>query len=619
MCGIAAIFPYRSPALSVDRMELRHIRDHMALRGPDGVGEWFSQDGRVGMGHRRLSIIDLSEKGAQPMQSEDGFLIVSFNGEIYNYKEIRKDLEQKGYVFKSHSDTEVLLHLYQEKGEDMVHDLRGMFAFALWDAQKSMLLLARDPYGIKPLYYADDGEIVRIASQVKALLAAGTISSDPEPAGIVGFFLTGSVPEPFTMYQEIRQVPAGSLILIDRLGVSKPSCYASIASNFADVRKIPEADCQDRTREALIDSVRSHLVSDVPVGAFLSGGIDSGALVGLIYDLGLHNVQTVTVSFDEFRDGPNDEMLGAKETSRLYGTRHHTRMVTNAEFKTDLERLLEAMDQPTIDGINTYFASKAAREIGLKVALSGLGGDELFGGYPSFHRIPASVRTFAIPSRFPFLGEVFRYSYSSMAVFSSHQPKLGGLMKYGGTCAGAYLLQRGLFMPWELETVLDKELAIEGMKRLKPLEHIEQTLAPDPKNWFGRVAALEASLYMRNQLLRDTDWSSMAHSLEVRTPLVDFQLLKELAPILISRSTSKNGAGKKQLLSRSPRRSLPKQVLQRAKSGFSTPIGEWMKSEPDYDSWRRIPSLVREGCPWARRWAYVVMEKQKGIEQLALA
>ncbi len=627
MCGIATIFAYDSNAPAVNRAELRGIRDHMALRGPDGAGEWFSGDQRVGMAHCRLSIIDLSEGAAQPMQSEDGSLVISFNGEIYNYKELRKSLAQKGYLFKTQSDTEVLLHLYQEKGERMLHDLRGMFAFAFWDAKKNVMLLVRDPYGIKPLYYANDGQTLRAASQVKALLAGGHVSNDPEPAGIVGFFLTGSVPEPFTMYQEIRQVPAGSFVRVDDSGPAEPEYYASIAgllrsalndvprgtAKNAVIAKRPKDDeaIQDQVREALINSVRHHLVSDVSVGAFLSSGIDSSALIGLIHDLGIKNLETVTIAFDEFRGGPQDEAPLAEESSKLYGTRHHTRIFTSAEFKNDCEHFFEAMDQPTIDGVNTYFASKAAREIGLKVALSGLGGDELFGGYRSFQHIPNSVRTFSIPSRIPFLGEVFRHSYSSIAAFSSLQPKLGGLMKYGGTCAGAYLLQRGLFMPWELETVLDKDLAIEGMRKLRPLEHIQQAITPDPKNWFGRVAALEASLYMRNQLLRDADWSGMAHSLEIRTPFVDFQLLKELAPILISKSAHKISIGKKQLLSGSLRKPLPKAVLQRTKSGFFTPIGAWMKTEPEYNSWRRIPSLVRKDCPWARRWAYVVMEKQK--------
>ena len=232
MCGIAGIYAYHYAANAVDRAELRRIRDHMAARGPDALGEWYSQDERVGLGHRRLTIIDLSERGTQPMTSADGKLVVTFNGEIYNYRQLRASLEARGRIFRSQTDTEVLLHLYAEKGEAMVDDLRGMFAFGLWDADKKALLLARDPYGIKPLYYADDGWTLRFASQVKALLAGGKVSRDPEPAGWVGFCLFGSVPEPFTTYQEIRALPAGSTLWVDRVGTHETKQYCSIAATY---------------------------------------------------------------------------------------------------------------------------------------------------------------------------------------------------------------------------------------------------------------------------------------------------------------------------------------------------------------------------------------------------
>src|SRR5262249_11669323 len=218
MCGIAALVAYHYAANPVDRAELQKMRDHMAARGPDGAGDWHAADGRVGLAHRRLAIIDLSERGAPPMASEDGRTVVVLNGEIYNYRSLRKELEAQGRVFRTESDTEVLLHLYATRGADMVRDLRGMFAFALWDADKRALLLARDPYGIKPLYYADDGWTLRFASQVKALVAAGGVSLDPEPAGWAGFLLFGSVPEPYTTYQDIRALPAGSTLWFDATG-----------------------------------------------------------------------------------------------------------------------------------------------------------------------------------------------------------------------------------------------------------------------------------------------------------------------------------------------------------------------------------------------------------------
>src|SRR5262245_33439201 len=263
MCGIAGIYAYHYAANSVDRAELRRIRDRMAARGPDGLGEWYSQDERVGFGHRRLAILDLSERGAQPMSTGDGKLVVTFNGEIYNYKQLRAGLEARGRMFRTQTDTEVLLHLYAEKGEAMINDLRGMFAFGLWDAEKGALLLARDPYGIKPLYYADDGWTLRFASQVKALLAGGKVSKTQEPAGWVGFCLLGSVPEPFTTYQEIRALPAGSTLWVDRVGTREAKRYFSIADMYCRVEAASsvasEEDEQLGVREALLDSVRYHL------------------------------------------------------------------------------------------------------------------------------------------------------------------------------------------------------------------------------------------------------------------------------------------------------------------------------------------------------------------------
>src|SRR6476619_302490 len=237
MCGIAGIYAYRSTARSVDREELVRMRDHMASRGPDGSGEWYSADSRVGFGHRRLSIIDLSSRGAQPMQTADGRLVVTFTGEIYNDRALRSELEATGYAFQSNSDTEVLLHLYAELGHEMLRELRGMFAIGIWDCQEQQLLLARDPYGIKPLYYADDGSTLRFASQVKALMAGRGVSRDPDSAGWVGFYLLGSVPEPFTTYREVRALPAGSFMRVDRGQLHEPIQYDSIARKYSQAHK----------------------------------------------------------------------------------------------------------------------------------------------------------------------------------------------------------------------------------------------------------------------------------------------------------------------------------------------------------------------------------------------
>ena len=618
MCGIAGIFAYHYAALPVNRDELRTIRDHMTARGPDGNGEWYSQDNRAALGHRRLSIIDLSNRAAQPMASADGQLVVSFNGEIYNYLELKKDLEAKGRIFRTESDTEVLLQLYAEKGEAMLGDLRGMFAFALWDARKQSMLLARDPYGIKPLYYADDGWTCRFASQVKALLTSPKVSRLPEPAGLAGFYLFGSVPEPYTLYQEIRSVPAGSYQWVDSTGPRTAIQYFSIAQVWADAEQtkpVAPSDLPEIVRQAVLDSVRHHMVADVPVGAFLSAGIDSGALVGLMTEArGAQSTapRTITLAFQEFRNTHADESPLAEQVAHSYGTTHTTRVVGEQEFRDDLPKILAAMDQPSIDGINTWFVSKAASEADLKVAISGVGGDELFGGYPSFRDIPKWVRLLWLPTRIPGLGALMEQVQVAFApLFPRMNPKTAGMIRYGGTYPGAYLLRRGLFLPRELPELIGKDLAQEGLRRLRPQQHIQHQLAnhKPPRTAHGLIATLESTLYMRNQLLRDTDWASMAHSLEVRTPLVDTTLLRKLAGPLATSARS----NLKQLLAGSPAKRLSDEVASRAKSGFTTPIGNWQQRDESTQSWRTIPALARKTCPWARRWSHVVVKSTTAL------
>jgi asparagine synthase (glutamine-hydrolysing) len=606
MCGIAGIFAYGSGAEGVDCAELIRMRDRMESRGPDGSGKWISTDERVGLAHRRLSIIDLSERAAQPMQSVDGKHIIVFNGEIYNYRALRCELEAEGCVFRTDSDTEVLLHLYAKMGEAMFHRLRGMFAFAIWDLDKRALLLARDPYGIKPLYYSDVAGTVRFASQVKALLAGRRISRGAEPAGWVGFFLFGSVPEPFTVYRDIRAVPAGTAMWVDSSGVSEARRYFSLSEAFrrAEERSpgFEAAEIQECLRAGVADSVRHHMVADVPVGIFLSAGIDSGALLGVMQEFRRREIEAITIGYEEYKGSHKDETPLAAQCAAKFETRHTVRMVTQREFAEDLPRILDAMDQPTIDGVNSWFVSKAAKEVGVKAAISGLGGDEIFGGYSSFRDIHRSVRCCGAASRFSILGDAFKYLVVSSGLTHVLNPKVAGLMKYGGTYPGAYLLRRGLFLPWELNSILEADFVNEGIRTLRPLNHVAHALQPEPRTNYGKVAALESSLYMRNQLLRDTDWASMAHSVEVRVPLVDVSLLETAAPAI---SRLRIGMGKR-YLANSPRVSLPVEIVARSKTGFETPVNHWLQSDGRLHHWRDAAQLRRAGCPWARRWAYQV-------------
>ncbi len=577
MCGINAIFAYAPAAPPVDPRELLACREAMHSRGPDAGDSWISGDQRAGFGHRRLAIIDLSPGGAQPMTRAENVII--FNGEIYNYEELRADLERRGVQFTSHSDTEVLLRMYENEREAMLSKLRGMFALAIWDGARRRMFLARDPYGIKPLYYADDGQTCRVASQVKALIAGGRVAKQFDPAGAAGFFLRGTVPEPFTMYRSVRALPAGSYTWIDDRGTAEPIRYFSIASTLRDAVERDEHFTAEQRLEfvhdAVLESVRYHLVSDVPVGAFLSAGIDSSAVVAFARESGANDLQTMTLRFEEYRGRDNDEAPLADIVARRYGVPHTIQELSRDEFLAAVPRAFEAMDQPSVDGLNSYFISKAAHDMGLKVALSGAGGDELFGGYTSFRDIPRWMPVTSVLSRVPKLGDLVHAINGALALRSRHiSPKMGEIVRYGASYAGAYFVKRGRFLTTELSAILGPEIAREGLERLNMLALIEQTVTPDPGNPFARIAALESSLYLRNQILRDMDWASMAHSLEVRVPLVDAHLLRRIAPALVTRRER----GKK-ILADAPAKPLPAAVRDRRKTGFTLPLKEWLRQE----------------------------------------
>lgn len=576
MCGICAIFAYATSAPPVEGRELLTVRDAMTARGPDGHGVWVAEDGRVGLGHRRLAILDLSQAGAQPMTSDDGRVHIVFNGEIYNFPDLRRELEQAGAQFRSRSDTEVLLHLYQREGPEMVRRLRGMFAFALWDETRGGLLLARDPFGIKPLYFADNGATLRVASQVKALLAGGAVDTRPEPAGHAGFFLWGNVPEPFTLYKGIRSLPAGSWLWVGRDGTQRAETYFSLPRAFAAASP---GTGEETVHEALRASVARHLIADVPVGVFLSSGLDSTTLAALAAEAGSNQIDTLTLGFREFQGTERDETPLAEQVAARYGTRHRTRWITAADFAAARGQILNDMDQPSIDGVNTWLVARAAAEEGLKVVLSGLGGDEMFGGYNTFTQVPALVRRLAPFGGVPWLGRRLR---QAAGPFLGRMPKAAGLLEYGTSFADAYLLRRSLFMPWELEHVLEPEMARAGLRDLATHEQLETThaeIGPDRL----KIAALEMQWYMRNQLLRDADWAGMAHSLEIRVPLVDLGLFLSLLPLLAGQTPP----GKRDMAA-APKTPLPPAIQERRKTGFSVPVAEWMgQSERGLRGWAR--------------------------------
>lgn len=592
MCGIAGFALRNGVAEGSHEAAVRRMTDRMKLRGPDAAGQWTGPG--VVLGHRRLAILDLDMRAKQPMSTPDDAYHIVFNGEIYNFRSLREELEAQGVAFRTTSDTEVLLHLFAREGERMLSRLRGMFALAIWNAHSRELFLARDPYGIKPLYYTQLRDGVLFASQVKALLASGLVSKECEPAGLVGFYLWGSVPEPWTLFRNVYALPAGEWLRIRDGVLGAPVCWHDIREHWQGQGGQSSAhELEERVLQAEKDSVAAHLVADVPVSVFLSGGIDSSAIAALSSELGAQ-VEGITIGFEEFAGLHEDEVPMAAAIAAKYGLPHHVRRVSRAEFEGDIPRILDAMDQPSIDGVNTWFASKAAAERGYRVVLSGVGGDELFCGYSSFRRIPRLAAlgraVTAIPGSRALMSPIFNYFARKRSM-----PKLAGVPAFMDSVNAAYFLNRCIFLPGDLPALMEPDLAQEGLSRLGGWPPgMNPTEARDS---LAQVGMLESTHYLRNQLLRDSDWASMGHSLELRTPLVDADLLRTLGPFV-----SGFGEGKgKAMLARTLERSLADSITKRPKSGFGVPIARWLSEMSN------IPLAAPE-VPWARQWARTVIQ-----------
>lgn len=591
MCGIAGHFAWRSDAPPIDREALGRTCSAMAARGPDGEGLWLDSPQRIGLAHRRLAIIDTSDGGAQPMALDGGRLVIVFNGEIYNFRSLRRSLEAEGRRFRTVSDTEVLLHLYDREGPAMVDRLRGMFALAIWDRARRGLFLARDGFGIKPLYYANTGGTLRFASQVKALLAGGGIDTAPSAAGRAGFFVWGHVPEPWTFFEHIRCLPAGCSLWVDGSGARAPARHFDVVAELERAEEKAAPADPEALRDAVRDTVRQHLVADVPVGVFLSAGRDSATVAAHAAASSPDPVRAVTLAFDEFAGSPKDEAPLAREVAARYRLPHQVGRTTERDFRDARDRLVRAMDQPSIDGVNAWLVSRAVAETGLKAALSGVGGDELFGGYRGFSDIPRAVGLLAPLRRLRGAGAVVR-RLSAPAVRAVASPKYASLIEYGTNYADAYLLRRALFMPWELDSVMEPDQAREGWAEVDAARR-DQPRLDGLRTPRARVSALELACYLRSQLLRDSDWAGMAHGVEIRTPLVDTFFFRRIAPLLVGRRP----AGKEELAA-TPATPLPDGVLRRRKTGFGVPMQSWL-STPD----GRAPARAM------RVWARLVVDE----------
>lgn len=583
MCGIAGgVFwddsvsrPAAESAVDVMVRALGH-------RGPDGHGVYSSPSNITSsarqtfavLGHTRLAIIDVSDAGAQPMGGSDGASCITYNGETYNFAVVRDKLKAEGARFSSKTDTEVILRGYDAWGIEVLTHLRGMFAFGLWDARRSRLLIARDRLGIKPLYYFRGNGFLLFASEVRALLATGLVPRRLDATALWQYLGYQSIPAPRTLVDGVRVLEPGRWMTICAGGEEAQGEYWSMLAAAAAPLDVSPDEARTRVGDLLRDAVAAHMVSDVPVGAFLSGGIDSSAVVALMREAG-HVPRTFSVGFDE---RTFDESAHAELVARLHRTDHTHVSLTGPDLLGQLPDALRAMDQPTGDAVNTFVVSRAVRARGLKVALSGLGGDELFGGYPSFARLTRVADLTRIWGRSPAALRTLTASAVRAVGRSSVQAsKAAAVLESDGSLSSIFPLTRQLLSVEQRLSLIEPRILEQVADRADPYDRLLASAYADVPGagLFAQISFAEARTYMHDVLLRDTDQMSMAHGLEVRVPFLDHPVV-ELVTALPDSVKQSDGVPK-QLLVESLGGLLPDTIVHRPKKGFTLPFDPWMR------------------------------------------
>ncbi|MBI1745036.1 MAG: asparagine synthase (glutamine-hydrolyzing) [Acidobacteria bacterium] len=610
MCGIAGILTENQGHDPVYQAAAQKMVQALVHRGPDHGGLYH--DGHILLGSRRLSIVDLSTAATQPMTNENEDLWIVFNGEIYNFRELRAQLLSRGHRFRSATDTEVILHLYEDHGEECLKYLRGMFAFALWNKRTRRLFLARDRSGIKPLYYCRTQDLLLFASEIKGLLASGLVSREIDPHAIGGFLAFGSVPSPATGIWGISSIPPGHFMMV-KGGDMPLKKYWDLRPTLVRNSPVDDQGIVSETRARLEEATRLHMESDVPLGIFLSGGMDSSALVALAtLSAPAQKLKTLSIIF---REAAYNEAKYAQLIARKYETDHCETVVGAKDFIQELPNIFQAMDQPTNDGINTYFVSKAAQQAGLKVVLSGLGGDELFWGYSHYRKLARlenciawyskqslAVRTFLLESILK-LNKIARRPSLAKLRYLKH-PSMKHL----------YMAVRGMFSPDQISALL--QVSYDQWSA-----GIGETDEPPAGDLPARFSYLEMKRYLHDQLLRDTDFMSMACSIEVRVPFLDHELMEHVAQTesRLKLSPQVN----KILLARAMGGLLPEEIVRRPKMGFTFPLAEWIRIYRkelmeislqgqilDGKTIRSIwDSFLKGQEHWSRPWSLVVINQ----------
>lgn len=517
-------------------------------------------------GHRRLAILDVSPAGHQPMHDEDTGNWITFNGEIYNFREIRRELESRNELFCTGTDTEVILKAYRVWGKDCLKRLRGIFAFGIWDAARQYLFLARDQLGVKPLYIYHKGETLLFASEVRAILASGLVLRSLYPDGLISYLAYGSVQEPFTLVCGIRSLLAGHFAEWREGVLHDPVRYWKLPSPGAVMAQDP-ITLNETLATHLAEAVESQLVSDVPLGVFLSGGIDSTAITALMKRAKCETVNSFSIVFEE---KVYDERYWSRLAAQQIGTVHTELMLSGEEVHHQLPGALEAIDQPSMDGLNTYFVSKAVRNNGLTVALSGVGGDELFGGYDGYRKALMAERYQKLPRLMP---NVVTGLLAGLLGHYAPNETLRKVADFLVSKQHPYFITRRLFSDSQIQRLLTRDMPRSSTWRHEAFDSIErEAQGYDPIN---RASAFELQTYMRSTLLRDTDQMSMAHALEVRVPLIDRRLVEFL--FTLPGRYKLDGTQAKPLLTRSLSGLIPQEIVFRPKQGFELPFQVWLQ------------------------------------------
>jgi len=542
----------------------------MTHRGPDGEGVWVN--GNVGLAHRRLAIIDLSAAASQPMCNEDGSVWITFNGEIYNFQELRKELEEQGHSFRTHSDTEAIIHAYEEYGRGCLEKLRGMFAFAIWDVRSRTLFLARDRVGKKPLFYFHGADRFLFASEIKALLTDSTIPRQPDPIAIDHFLALGYVPGPRTAFLGIRKLPPAHWLEV-RNGQVETGRYWKL--RYTPKRKISMEDAISELHWRLAEAVRLRLVSDVPLGAFLSGGVDSSAVVIHMAEAMNRPVRTFSVGFG---DATFDERLFARQVAERYGT-DHTELVVESPVTDILTRLVWHYDEPFGDSsaVPSYAIAELTRQY-VTVVLNGDGADETFAGYDWYKMDRWIQRGEIAPLK---LRQCFA---KLMKRFPLNGNKTGPLWKIARLAEVLALPSSRRYAQWiehfgpEARRQMYTGAFAETVKHSDPDTLFASAFAQsDAKDWLDTMLDADVSLYLADDLLVKMDRATMSHSLEARSPFLDHVLMEFVASLPVA---FKQAWGqKKRILKAALRRRVPDALLDRPKMGFSVPLAEWFRSD----------------------------------------